>query len=177
LKNINLPTAADQFKIPNEIRQQIARRNRAKGSNYERDIAKKIASYFNWKWDQAFFRTKPHGHAQPNGDLQPINDMYDLWRGAKLGPIECKNRANWTFDQIFKNPEKSELYRYWKKSNDDTNSDNTIVFFTKAGVQDYTMCLSHNIGTDIVNHLSFWIDENRLVIMSLKDFLRTMWPK
>ena len=175
---MSLPTAAEMTALPADLRAQIARRSRNKGSNYEREVAKKIANYFAEPWGSCFFRTKPHGMAQPNGDLQPINNMSDRWRGAKLGPLECKNRALWSFDQLYKNPAKSELYRYWVKSNEDCKSDNTIVFFTKNGVSDLVLLLTHNLtveGSATVVYVT--IETHKFMIITLQSFLTFMWPK
>lgn len=179
----DLPTAAKMSSMSPELKAKIAKRSRTKGSDYERQVAKKIASYFGWKWDQAFFRTKPHGMAQPNGDLQPINEMNDLWRAAKLGPIECKNRAEWSFGQIFKNPEKSKLYEYWLKSNEDTKKDNTVLFFTKNGLPDLVMEKDDvtSLNTYSGSILSFFVQGKKSVllfrIVTLRDFLTARWPR
>lgn len=163
-------------KLPDDIKAKIAKRSRDKGSNYERDVAKKIAEYFGWKWDQAFFRTKPHGHAQPNGDIQPINEMNDLWRGAKLGPLECKNRQEWSFNNLFKDVENSYLMGYWYKSNEDTSRDNTVLIFTKPAMTDYVMHL--NEGIYILPIIKIKIKDGReLVIQTLKNFLGSHWMK
>lgn len=164
-------------KLPQEIREKLAKRSRDKGSNYERDVAKKIASYFGWPWDQAFYRTKPHGHAQPNGDIQPINDMYDMWRAAKLGPIECKNRKEWSFNNLFKDPEHSYLGEYWKKSNGDTKHDNTVLIFTKPGVTDFVMFPCDVSFSSNSPHILAYIGGYKLVVQTLKDFLNEHWPK
>jgi len=168
---IDLPTASEVSKYPPDFRAKIAKASRSKGSNYERDVAKKIAAYFGEPWDSCSFRTKPHGMAQPNGDIQPINQMYERWKSAKLGPLECKNRNSWSFDQIFKNAEKSELYRYWEKSNKDTNRDDTVLIFTKNGVSDLVMTL------DKINYIEpnlfFNVNQTRFVIQTLKNFLLT----
>jgi hypothetical protein len=165
--------------LPNEIKAIVAKRSRSKGSNYERDVAKKIAKHFGWNWNDCFIRTSLSSYAQPQGDLRPINDMRNLWIGAKLGPLECKNRASWSFDQLFKTPEKSELYRYWKKSNDDTNSDNTVLVFTKNAVSDFVMIRDGilDINQAGFTYLSIWGDKEHLNILKLTDFLNTLWPK
>lgn len=170
-----LPTAAE---VEETLMQKVARRSREKGSNYERTVAKKIAGHFGFKWEDAFFRTKPHGHAQPEGDIKPINDMQRLWKFAKLGPLECKSRKEWSFDQLFKNPEKSHLYGYWKKSNDDTKSTNSVVVFTKPGVTDYV--LVQDDGTIHLNRkntiLRFNVEGVDLVVVTLTYFLNYSFP-
>jgi hypothetical protein len=170
----NFPTAADTS-LPENIKAKIAKRSRDKGSNYERDVAKKFALYFGLDWTRAFFRTKPHGHAQPNGDIQPINEMYDYWRAAKLGVLECKNRKEWSFDNLFKNPDKSYLIGYWTKSNTDTKSDNTVVVFTKNGVGDYVLHKADAIYDGPV--ISFSAVGYDFYIQTLKGFCISHWPK
>lgn len=163
--------------LPDSLKAKIAKRSRDKGSNYEREVAKKIAAHFGWKWDKAFFRTKPHGMAQPNGDIQPINEMYELWKAEKLGPLECKNRKEWSFDNLFKNPENSYLYKYWKKSNEDTESQNTVLFFTKPSVTDYVMFNSWDLDLGQLPHIQFVAAGEKFFILTLKDFLDFFWSK
>lgn len=164
-------------KLPESIKAKIARASRNKGSNYERDIAKKISAYFGEQWQLNFYRTKPHGMAQPQGDLQPINDMSDRWRAAKLGPIECKLRnSEWSFDQLFKDAKNSYLYRYWDKSNNDTSSHDTVLIFTKNAVSDYIMTVNRNFIPQSVA-LTFQVDDDFFMIQTLKDFLEETWPK
>jgi len=164
-------------KLPESLKAKIARASRNKGSNYEREVAKKIAAYFGWKWDSCFYRTKPHGMAQPNGDIQPINEMNDLWRQAKLGPLECKLRNNeWSFDQLFKNPKNSYLYRYWDKSNNDTKRHDTVLIFTKNAVSDYVMVANRNMIPE-QTALCFKVDDDFFMIQTLQAFLMDTWPK
>jgi len=165
-----------ESKLPESLKAKIARASRNKGSNYERDVAKKISAYFGWEWDACFFRTKPHGMKQPNGDIQPINDMNDLWRSAKLGPLECKSRKEWNFDQLFKQPSNSCLYRYWEKSNNDTKRDDTVLFFTKPSVSDYVMTANRNL-IPISPALTFKVGNDYFLIQTLKSFLIETWPK
>jgi hypothetical protein len=166
-------------RLPLEIKAAIAKRSRSKGSNYEREVAKKFATYFGWNWNDCFIRTSPHAYAQPEGDLKPINEMRNLWIGANLGPLEAKNRMAWTFDQLFKTPTNSELYRYWKKSNEDCKSDNTLLVFTKNGVTDYVMIQS-DIGqfssSFCCPRLNFYVEGKIFTIITLKEFLSLMWP-
>jgi len=162
-------------KLPESLKAKIARASRNKGSNYEREVAKKIAAYFGWKWDSCFYRTKPHGMAQPNGDIQPINEMNDLWRVAKLGPIEAKCRKEWSFDQLFKDAKNSCLYRYWEKSNNDTKRDNTVLIFTKASVSDYVMTSNIQM-TSTQPAIAFNVGDDFFLIRTLKTFLTENWP-
>jgi hypothetical protein len=162
--------------LPESIKAKIARASRNKGSNYEREVAKKISAYFGWEWANSFYRTKPHGMAQPNGDIQPINEMNDLWRAAKLGPLECKSRKEWSFDQLFKEPKNSCLYRYWEKSNNDTNRKDTVLLFTKPSVSDYVMTANRNL-IPVSPALTFQVDDDYFLIQTLKSFLVETWPK
>lgn len=175
------PTAAQVAKqagTPETLKQQIARKAREIGSNYERDVAKKICSHFGIsKWQDGFFRTKPHGRAQPEGDIKPINDIQRVWKMAGLGPLECKRRKEWSFQQFFKNPEKSHVYEYWVKSNEDTKSKNSIVFFTKPGTPDlvfYVFEKNKNQMGDTV--LFIQTPENTFVVQTLKAFLQQHFP-
>ncbi len=174
---IKLTTAKEVTSVPPDVRALVARRSRNKGSNYEREVAKKIASYFGWKWDKAFYRTKPHGHAQPEGDIQPINEMYLLWKSSKLGPIECKNRAEWSWGNFFKNPDKSYIVQYWRKSNADTNTHNTVLIFTKAGMPDFVMWPDDQKYDSDNPYIRFWVGGVVLIIQTLPVFLKSHWSQ
>lgn len=141
MAKFDLPNAADYEKqnLPPDVRAKINKRSSQKGGAYERDIGKKIAAYHNMEWTQAFLKTKRTTGGQPHGDLMPIMEMSDIWRAAGLGPIECKNRKEWAFNEIFKRPNTCTLFKYWLKSNEDCSSDNSIIFFTKPGLIDYVL--------------------------------------
>lgn len=173
---IDLPTAKEVTAIAPDVRAIIAKRSRNKGSNYERDVAKKIAAYFGQTWTQCFYRTKPHGHAQPEGDIKPINEMYARWKQyASLGPIECKSRAEWSWNNFFKNPEKSYLLQYWRKSNEDTGMDNTVLIFTKPSMMDFVMHADDMLSLSGA-FISFEVEEDLLIIQTLDAFLKNYWP-
>lgn len=171
-----LPTAASLNRLPPDMRSKIAKRNSAKGGDYERTIAKKLSAYHNIEWKAAFLRTKRTTGGQPHGDLKPIDDMADIWKLAGLGPIECKNQRAWAFGQVFKSPEKNVIIEYWKKSNDDTNSNNSLVFFTKPGMSDFVLHLDDRIfrGTP---HIKFKSQGQTFIIETLKSFLEHVWVR
>lgn len=158
-----------------EVKAAIAKRSRTKGSNYERTVAKKIATYFGWKWDDCFIRTSLSSYAQPHGDLRPINEMKNLWEGAKLGPLECKSRKEWSYENLLKNPIESTVVGYWLKSNKDTNCQNSIVVFTKPAISD--MVLHADDGCYNGPTIRFTIDGIPLIIQTLKHFLESHWAK
>jgi hypothetical protein len=162
--------------LTDEQRSKIAKRSSAKGGEYERRVAKLIASYFGMDWGKAFLRTKRTTGGQPHGDLKPIDDMYIVWKGSGYGTIECKCRKEWGFNEIFKNPKKCTILDYWIKSRDDTKDAKTVVVFTKAGVTDYVM---FPLLQDFVFHgafASFEAEGQRFMITTLKDFLKFTWP-
>ena len=165
-------------RLPQTLKAKIAAKSRAIGSNYERDVAKKLSSYFGISnWQDAFFRTKPHGHAQPDGDIKPINEMRRIWEGAGLGRIECKRRKEWSFSQFFKNPEKSYVYGYWDKSNKDTNTSNSFVIFTKPGTPDLVF-YAYEKNRNQMDDTCLFIQtaNNTFVIQTLKAFLTSHFP-
>jgi len=179
---MGLPTAADyeKQKLPPDVRAKINKRSAQKGSEYERVVAKKISSYFGIDWRQAFLKTKRTTGGQPHGDLMPIQEMYNTWKAAGLGPIECKNRKEWSFDEVFKRPNTCTLFQYWLKSNKDTGKDNSIIFFTKPGVTDYVMHLSED-GKMTGSLLTFEVDVDQTIlyftIQTLPSFLHKHWPE
>ncbi len=172
---VNLPTAADIDKLPESFKAKIARASRNKGSNYERTVGKKLANYFGISdWNEVCYRTKPHGHAQPDGDLKLINQVGMIWRTAGLGPVECKYRREWAFAQFFKTPEKSKVYGYWTKSNGDTKKDNSVIIFTKAGVPDFVFCLDSELYTGTILRLQ--INDLYFAVQTFPNFLTCHWP-
>lgn len=171
-----LPTAAEVTRLPPDVRSKIAKQNSAKGGDYERTIGKKISAYHEMDWKASFLRTKRTAGGQPHGDLKPIDDMYMIWKTAGLGPIECKNRREWAFGQLFKNPEKNKLIEYWLKSNADTNSKNSLVFFTKPGVPDFVLHLDDGTYRP-APVLKFHSQGQDFIIETLKSFLEVTWSK
>ncbi len=171
-----LTTAAEISRLPSDMRSKIAKRNSAKGGDYERTVAKKLSAYHNLEWKTAFLRTKRTTGGQPLGDLKPIDDMADIWKAAKLGPIECKNRRDWAFAQVFKSPEKNVLIGYWLKSNEDTSKDDSLVFFTKPGVPDYVLHLDDGVERKTPT-LRFESQGQKFIIETLTSFLQTTWMR
>lgn len=162
--------------ISQEIRQKINKRNSQKGGDYERKVAKMISDYHGLEWKNSFLKTKRTTGGQPHGDLLAIKDMGGIWYASKLGPIECKNRSTeWSFDQVFKNPENCQLIKYWLKSNEDTSSDNSVVFFTKVGVTDYVLHIDDDKYIEPV--IKFTARGEHFLIQTAKNFLLSHWPK
>lgn len=173
--NIDLPTAAqvaNSPSTPETLKQQIARRARAIGSGYERTIAKRICNYFGIsRWQDGFFRTQPHGHLQPDGDIRPINDVARIWKAAGLGPIECKKRREWSFEQLLKNVKKSKIFEYWQHSNDQTKSLNSIVIFSKPGAGDYVFYQFNGVKSD-QTCMVIQSENTTFIVQTLENFLK-----
>lgn len=156
---------------------RIGKRSAAKGGSYEREVAKKICSFFGLnpkQWEQYWLRTKRTTGGQPHGDILPLPPVADYWYGAGLGPIEAKNRQEWSFMELFKNPSGSKLYGYWTKSNADTSSDNSIVFFTKSYAPDFVFYQSDVKEYD--TSISILIEEKTFLIVRLEHFLTYYFP-
>ncbi|SRR5215204_5633684 len=163
--------------LTDEIRSKIAKASGLKGGFYERDVAKKICTFFGASskdWTQYFNRTRRTTGGQPDGDLFPKNEMANIWFGSGMGPIETKYRKEWAFDQLFKNPEGCHLTKYWLKSNADTGSDSSIVVFSKAHVTDYILTVYNEVVTPPV--ILYRAAETTLIICTLTNFLQSIWP-
>ena len=163
-----------------ELKSKLAKRSINKGSNYERKIAKLFCSYFGLDardWQQHFLRTKRTTGGQPHGDLLPAGEMARIWAGSPFGTIECKDRnTEWTFDQVFKSPNTCKLVEYWFKSQEDTNDDTTIVFFTKNGITDYVLFKDDGFSDDYPILKFGSRDGAYFVIMTARDFFRSFFP-
>ena len=179
--DVQITTAAEveRQNLPQTLKAKTAARSRAIGANYERDVGKKLGNYFGISdWKEVCYRTKPHGMAQPTGDLKLINDVGRIWKNAGLGPIECKRRKEWSFSQFFKSPEKSMVYGYFCKSNEDTKSSNSVVIFTKPGTVDlvfYQFEKNKNQMDETV--LFVQIKDQTFVVQTLKAFLQQHFPE
>lgn len=161
------------------LRSKIGKASAQKGGAYEVHVAKIICRYFGLnekEWAKYAIKTKrSQDGKQIHGDVQLLPPLLNYWDEAGLGKIEAKNRKSWSLKQVFINPENSDLYKYWEKSNLDTNSDNSIVFFTKAYCPDYIL---HRQGFNIKkSHLAFHVNGFDLVIVTFQDFASYFWPQ
>lgn len=156
----------------------IGRKSKHKGARYESVLQKKIAAYFGFKPEHVFVLTKNHPqHGQSGGDLIPINDLGKLWYSKGLGPIEAKNREEWNFNSLFTtNINNHVIYKYWLKSNEDTFSNKSIIFFTKNHVTDYVFHLDDNISVGNP-HIKLYIENKYFIIQSLSSFLKENFPQ
>ena len=158
-----------------ELRSKIAKRSSQKGGEGERGAAKLIATYFGIPWGDAFIRTKKTTGGQPLGDILPIKEMWVKWHASGFGAIEAKNRVEWDFHQVFKQPNNNKLAEYWFKSRDDTHDENTVVIFTKAAAPYYILHVSDDFAYTCPT-LLFNSREHRFTILKLTDFLSERWP-
>lgn len=164
-----------------EMRAKIGRSSSAKGGMYERDVAKKICSFFGYnpkEWEFHWLRTKRTKGGQPHGDLKPVGPLAELWYGAGLGPIEAKSRKEWSFMELWKNPEGCKLHKYWQKSNADTHSDNSVVCFTKPYSPDFVFF----DASELEDRSSFSMFQSAIIngktflIVRLEHFLTYYFP-
>ena len=161
-----------------QIRSKMGKRSSSRGADYEREVAKKICNYFgenSKEWEKHFRRTKRTKGGQPEGDIVPRGRILEEWNYAELGPIEAKNRIEWSLMELFKNPKGSKLYNYWLKSNEDTYSNNSIVCFTKPYAPDLVFYNEEEIRFS--SFFSNIIDEKVFLVVTLKDFLINHFPQ
>jgi hypothetical protein len=160
-----------------EMRSRIAKRSSAKGGEYERVVAKKICHFFGLnpkEWEKMWLKTKRTKGGQPHGDLKPLRPISDYWDEAGLGPIEAKNRKEWSLMELFKNPIGSKLYGYWIKSNKDTDSKNSIVCFTKPYAPNLVFYNEEN--PDYSVSMIIIIEGKTFVVCRLEHFLSYYFP-
>lgn len=183
-----------RHKLSPEARSKIAKAASVSGGVYEVKIAKIISQFFGFStWRDAFIKTKrsapgpkkdrEEGSGQPHGDIVPVARMAQIWYQIGLGPIECKDREEWSFNQIFKDPANNKVVQYWVKSNTDTKSENSVLVFTKAHMIDFVLHPSDgNQGKaglllilDGVDVKLPHRDKVYLVIQPLTSFLQSHW--
>jgi hypothetical protein len=90
--------------------QQIGKRNRRAGKQFETRVAKLIAKAFGWDYKGAFDRAGA-GHEQAHDaiTLSPFSDSWPFW-------WECKYRQGWSFAQFFKSPETAAAVEWFEES-------------------------------------------------------------
>src|SRR6266850_6587740 len=97
------------------------------------------------------------------------------WYGhSLLGPIEVKHQESWSLAQLLKNPEKSVLYKYWERSNLNTSSNRSIIFFSKMRSLDFVLHLAEL--TTAKPCILFAVGEIDLVVRTLDSFLYEVFP-
>lgn len=179
-----------------EVRSRVNKRNKSAGDRYEVSVAKKMTRYcFGLtKWQECFVRTRSSSTGsvyaenedgsqgeriaggQTMGDLLPIKQMARLWvQNGWLGPIECKYREDWSLTHLYTRPATCKIYEYWKKSNQDTNSEHTILCFSKPLAPDFVF---HRAEMGMFAPYTLMQIEGRLfVVETLTNFLIAAFPQ
>lgn len=161
-----------------ELQSKIGRRSKQKGAKFENDLRTKIASYFGMNREDCFVLAKNHPQeGQSAGDLIPVKKMAQLWHSRKFDAIEAKNREEWAFSQFFNGDiKKNPLYKYWIKSNVDTNSINSLVFFKKNNIPTFVF---HERDGNVCYGDTFFqtsIEGKTFIIQTLGSFLKENFP-
>jgi hypothetical protein len=89
-----------------------------KGSNYERKIAKILKA----AWNIELVKTPISGGW---GKMKTSGDITAEDRNFPFS-IECKKQEGWSFEQLFKSPEKCELNKWWSQALDQGYKDDKI---------------------------------------------------
>lgn len=133
-------------------RKKLGKANKAKGSAYERRVAKAMTKFTGDKW----VRTPMSGAWHIPGDIMRLKVAYEY-------TIECKNRRDITLLKVFKNP---NLLTPWAE-------DKQIIIFNDSGTH---ICVVPNSlalkEPKLLSFSSLWettIAGESYYILSLKD--------
>lgn len=92
------------LKSAKEQRKKIGKRSKTKGSNYEREVAKKFKSQYNEELTRTpqsgGFAKKSTKADEFRGDIVSLNEEVDLFLH-----IECKNTKTWSLPAWFEQAE------------------------------------------------------------------------
>lgn len=134
-------------------RKKLGKKNKAKGSAYERKVAREISKRTGERW----VRTPMSGAWHIPGDICNLDNPYEY-------TIECKNRQDLSLLKVFKNP---EVLKPWAE-------DKQIIIFNDSGTsivvapvefieKDYDFCY----GTCVIQKKVYYI-------MILKEFCKLL---
>ena len=92
------------LKSPKEQRKKLGRRSKTKGSNFERDVARKFKDHYNEELTRTpqsgGFAKKSTKADEFRGDIVSLDEKVDL-----LLHIECKNAKTWSLPTWFNQAE------------------------------------------------------------------------
>ena len=109
--------------------------SRAKGSEYERKVAKELG---NW-WGEEFHRTPMSGGLHWKKDNRVAGDIVTPPDSVYPFVTECKKREGWSFEQLLKGT--GEVEKWWKQVTRDSSETGLypLLIFAKNFSPDYVM--------------------------------------
>lgn len=150
---------------------QVAQGIRAKGKDYERQVAKTIATWFCPNERGRIHRTPSSGAVYYPGDI--VDDKHEL-----PFVIECKKRQQLSFSGLLEKD--SELWKFWKQCMDECDDPHFIplLIFSQNYGSDYFMIplgwfesLEEYCGVFSELHLKVQAYPNYVIVGKLKGFL------
>lgn len=141
-------------------RSKIGKMSHRKGNKFERDVCKKLGTFF-FDNSKSFGRYHTEGNTYFPGDLGPFiaSNIVGTLDLIKAFPFcfEVKNREEWDFHSLLGNPTKSCLFKYWEQTLEEAErfSKTPFLIFTKNykpvyGMLDATLCMNTCIDTFII---------------------------
>lgn len=131
-------------------RSKIGKMSHRKGNKFERDVCKKLGTFF-FNDPKSFGRYHSEGNTYFPGDLGPfiesnIIGTLDLIKSFPFC-FETKNREEWEFYSLLSSPTNSALFKYWQQTLEEAErfSKTPFLIFTKNykpvyGMLDVTLC-------------------------------------
>lgn len=109
--------------------------SKAKGSDYERKIAKLLSDWFG----EEFHRVPASGGLRWGTDNRVVGDITTSPDSKFPFTVECKKREGWDFEQVLKGT--GEVEQWWEQSSRDGERASLlpIVIFSKNFAPNYLM--------------------------------------
>lgn len=147
----------------------MGKASKVKGSNFERRIAKIIAAKYGVDWKEFLPRTPGSGGFQWKGDVTAQRGFEEEFPYH----VECRDRNNvWSLGQLFKNPKKCILVRWYQESERQSDGKPVLLVFKESFSPIYVMVdeLLLDSSTN-KTELKVFDGERLLVVLLLDDFL------
>lgn len=161
-----------------KVVKDLAINSKAKGSEYERKIAKKLTQWSGYEFNRTPMSGGLHWEEDNNvsGDIVPPAELKFPFS------IECKKREiDWEFDTLLR--ETSQIWDFYKQSCRDSSryiskgiKKEPMVVFSKNRRESYMLIhkeiFEFFFSNSEVKHVEVIIDENcKVVLMSFDEFL------
>lgn len=151
--------------------------SKAKGSEYERKIARLLSEY----WGEEFHRTPMSGGLHWKDDNRVAGDIVTPPTSIYPWTTECKKRQEWGFEQVLKGT--GEVESWWKQSERDGERVGLrpLVIFAKNFSPNYMMFAyedAKKFATELgieelpFNHFVVHKEGTARIICVLEDFIK-----
>ena len=147
----------------------MGKMSKAKGSTYERHIAKKLGAW----WGEEFQRTPASGGLRWKQDNRVCGDIVTPPGSTFPWVVECKKRENWTMDSLLNGS--AEVSKWWKQVTDDAERSGLepMLIFTRNRQPDYVAFESRSLQRFYIPETVIFhqINGDKVYIMRLDNLI------